>query len=355
MVSWIRGRPLAEEAAGGRQHSDVIAAFRFMNNPMMATQAGIYKAQRSSLVQGAQDVTGLIGNTPLLALHGLFDLPTGVELYAKAEWFNPGGSVKDRAALSIIQDAERRGLLGPGKRLLDATSGNTGIAYAMIGAARGYGVTLCVPGSINAERKRILAAYGAELIFTDPRETTDGAQIKAREMAVADPDLYFYADQYGNPANWRAHYEGTGPEIWRQTGGAVTHFVAMLGTTGTFTGVGRRLRELNPLIALIDVQPDSPLAGIEGTKHLATAIVPAIYQENLANAHSFVSTDDAYDMVRRLARHAGILVGPSSGGAVHAALELARTLSEGVVVTVLPDGAFKYLSERFWEGDPGDD
>lgn len=308
-------------------------------------------AREPTFCQAAPDVTALIGNTPLLALHRVFGLHPGVELFAKAEWFNPGGSVKDRAAWAIIQAAEQQGLLPPGRILLDATSGNTGIAYAMIGAARGYPVTLCVPGNIGTERRRILAAYGAELVFTDQRESTDGAQIKAREMAEKEPDRYYYADQYGNDANWLAHYHGTGREIWEQTEGRVTHFVTMLGTTGTFTGTGRRLREFNPQVRLIDVQPESAFSGIEGTKHLETAIVPAIYDEELADHHAFVSAEAAYAMVRRLARQAGILVGPSAGGSVHAALDVARSLESGVVVTVLPDGAFKYLSGEFWDGD----
>lgn len=301
---------------------------------------------------GVKDITTLIGNTPLLALHPLFDLAGGVELYAKAEWFNPGGSVKDRAAWAIVQDAERRGKITAGRRLLDATSGNTGIAYAMIGAARGFGVTLCVPANMNLERKRILRAYGAELIFTSARDGSDGAILKARELAAAQPDLYFYADQYGNDANWRAHYDGTGREIWEQTGGRVSHFVSILGTTGTFVGTGRRLQEFNPGVRLIDVQPDSPFSGLEGTKHLATAIVPPIYEESLADEHRFVSTENAYSALRHLGQRGGILVGPSAGGAVHAAVEVARSLERGVVVTLLPDGAFKYLSERFWEEDP---
>lgn len=311
-----------------------------MENPRQA---------QSAVSAPSSAVTDLIGNTPLLALHRIFNLKKGVELYAKAEWFNPGGSVKDRAAWSIIQDAERRGLLRAGVTLLDATSGNTGIAYAMIGAARGYRVTLCVPGNISVERRRILTAYGAELVFTDPRESTDGAQVRAREMAEADPDRYFYADQYNNAANWKAHYHGTGPEIWRQTDGRVTHFIAMLGTTGTFTGVGRRLREMNPGITLIDVQPDSPFNGIEGTKHLETAIVPGIYEEELADGHEFVSAEDAYAMVKTLAHEGGILAGPSSGGAVHAALRVARSMERGVLVTLMPDAAYKYLGDRFWE------
>ncbi len=304
---------------------------------------------------GVQDITDLIGNTPLLSLHETFGLRPGVELYAKAEWFNPGGSVKDRAAWGIIQDAERRGLLARGQEILDATSGNTGIAYAMIGAARGYKITLCVPSNIGNERRRILTAYGANLIYTDPQNGSDGAILKARELAAQDPHRYYYADQYGNPANWQAHYKTTAPEIWRQTEGQVTHFVTMLGTSGTFMGTGRRLKELNPAITLVDVQPDSPLHGLEGTKHMETAIVPDIYDSSLADIHAFVNTDDAYTMVKRLASEAGILVGISSGGAVQAAIELAEGLDRGVIVTLLADGAFKYLSEQFWEGNPGGD
>jgi S-sulfo-L-cysteine synthase (O-acetyl-L-serine-dependent) len=298
------------------------------------------------------EVSQGVGSTPLVRLRrvtrGL--VPAEVSVFAKAEHLNPGGSVKDRAALAMILAGERSGLLRPGKVILDATSGNTGIAYAMLGAARGYKVTLCLPGNAGRERKRILSAYGAELLETDPMGGTDAAQLRARELAAAEPDRYFYPDQYNNDANWRAHYEGTAPEIWGQTGGRVTHFLAGLGTTGTFTGVGRRLREYDPSIRLVSMQPDSPLHGLEGMKHMATAIVPGIYDAALADEEVEVATEDAHEMTRRLAREEGLFVGVSSGANVHAALRLARELPPGsVVVTVLCDGGGKYLSEHFWE------
>ncbi len=292
----------------------------------------------------------LIGNTPLLRLdraataHGV---APHVSLLAKAEWTNPGGSVKDRAALNIIRAAERDGRLRPGMTLLDATSGNTGIAYAMLGAARGYRVKLAVPENVSPERVAILRAYGAELILTDPLEGSDGAIREARRLAAADPTV-FYADQYNNPANWQAHYLTTAGEIWRQTGGAITHFVAGLGTSGTFTGVTRRLRELNPDVVCYAAQPDSPFNGVEGWKYMATAIVPGIYDEHLADGNLSVRTEDAYAMARFLARNEGLLVGVSSAAAVAAALQVATGLDEGVVVTILPDSGFKYLSEGFW-------
>ncbi len=292
----------------------------------------------------------LIGNTPLLRLdraaaaHGV---APGVSLLAKAEWTNPGGSVKDRAALNIIRAAERAGGLRPGMTLLDATSGNTGIAYAMLGAARGYRVKLAVPENVSPERVAILRAYGAELILTDPLEGSDGAIREARRLAAADPTV-FYADQYNNPANWQAHYLTTAEEIWRQTGGAISHFVAGVGTSGTFTGVTRRLRELNPEVVCYAAQPDGPFNGLEGWKHMATAIVPGIYDEHLADGNLSVRTEDAYAMARFLARNEGLLVGVSSAAAVAAALQVATGLDEGVVVTILPDSGFKYLSEGFW-------
>ncbi len=302
---------------------------------------------------GAVDeVTQSVGSTPLVRLRrvtrGL--VPAEVSVFAKAEHLNPGGSVKDRAALAMILAGERSGQLRPGKIILDATSGNTGIAYAMIGAARGYAVALCLPRNASRERKRILSAYGAELIETDPMGGTDAAQLRARELAAAEPDKYFYPDQYNNDANWRAHYEGTAPEIWEQTEGRITHFLAGLGTTGTFTGVGRRLKEYNPSIRLVSMQPDSPLHGLEGMKHMATAIVPGIYDPSLADEEVEVSTEDAHEMTRRLAREEGLLIGVSSGANVYAALRLARSLSPGaVVVTILCDGGGKYVSEHFWE------
>jgi len=293
----------------------------------------------------------LVGRTPLLRLETIGREVGPVELLAKAEWFNPGGSVKDRAALAIVREGERSGRLRAGKTILDATSGNTGIAYAWIGAARGYPVKLCLPRNASPERKRALLALGAELVLTDPLEGTDGAIREARRLYESDPDRYFYADQYGNPANWRAHYDGTALEIWEQTAGRITHFVAGLGTSGTFVGTGRRLRELSPSVSLVSVQPDSPFHGLEGLKHMASAIVPPIYDPSLADEERFVSTEAAYDMVRRLAREEGLRVGFSSGAAVAAALEVARGLDRGVVVTVLPDGGDRYLSERFF-GEP---
>ncbi len=290
-----------------------------------------------------------VGGTPLLRLRRVArDVPAGVEVWAKAEHLNPGGSVKDRAALAMVLEGEREGRLTPGKTILDATSGNTGIAYAMIGAARGYRVALCLPSNAGAGRKRILRAYGAELIETDPTRSTDGAQLVAREMAARDPDKYFYPDQYNNPANWRAHYEGTAPEIWQQSAARVTHFVAGLGTTGTFVGTTRRLKEYDARVRAVAVQPDSPLHGLEGLKHLATAIVPGIYDAALADEHATVTTEDAQEMRRRLAHEEGLLVGTSSGANVFAALRLARTLPGGsVVVTVLCDGGERYLGEEF--------
>jgi len=292
-----------------------------------------------------------IGNTPLLRLERLTAELPGIQILGKAEWANPGGSVKDRAAAAIVLNALQREQLCPGRRLLDATSGNTGIAYAMLGAALNFGVTLCMPSNVSPERKRILRAYGAEVIWTDPAESSDGAIRRARELA-RDPQ-YFYADQYSNDSNWRAHYNGTGPEILEQTQGRVTHFVAGLGTSGTFMGVARRLKEENPAIRCISMQPDSPFHGLEGLKHMPTAIVPAIYDPHLADRNVEVATEDAYAMARRLARTEGLLVGISAAAAVVAALRLAEEEAaegrEAVLVTVLPDTADKYLSERFWE------
>ncbi|HTG32624.1 MAG TPA: cysteine synthase family protein [Thermoanaerobaculia bacterium] len=290
----------------------------------------------------------LIGNTPLIDLSAL----TGrdeVKLFAKAESANPGGSVKDRPALAMVLDAERRGLFGEGRRLLDATSGNTGIAYAMIGAAMGLPVTLCLPDSASPERKKILRAYGAELRITDPMAGSDGAILEARRLVAEAPERWAYLDQYSNPENWRAHYRSTGPEIWEQTGGAITHFVTGLGTSGTFMGVGRFLRETSPAVRLISVEPDSPFHGMEGMKHMASAIVPPIYDPALADEAMEQPTEEAYRMVKRLAREAGLLVGISSGGNVAAALKVAAGLRSGTLVTVLCDGADKYLSDRFWE------
>jgi S-sulfo-L-cysteine synthase (O-acetyl-L-serine-dependent) len=289
-----------------------------------------------------------IGGTPLIDLSALTGRPE-VKLYGKAEMANPGGSVKDRPALAMIEAAARRGLFAAGRRILDATSGNTGIAYAMIGAARGIPVTLCLPESASEERKRILKAYGAELRITDPLQGSDGAILEARRLAAAEPERWVYLDQYSNPENWGAHYRTTGPEIWEQTAGAVTHFVTGLGTSGTFMGVGRYLREKSPGIRLISVEPDSPFHGLEGMKHMASAIVPPIYDPALADEARELATERAYAMVKRLAREAGLLVGVSSGANVTAALGVAAELRQGVVVTVLCDSADKYLSERFWE------
>lgn len=294
-----------------------------------------------------------VGDTPLLRLEQIARECPGVQILAKAEWFNPGGSVKDRAASNIVLQAEKAGLLGPGKELLDATSGNTGIAYAMIAAARGFRVTLCMPANVSLERKRILKAYGANVVFTDPNESSDGAIRKARELAAAEPGRYFYADQYSNDANWKAHYHGTAEEIWEQTHGEITHWVATLGTSGTFMGTTRRLKELNPEIRCISLQPDSAFHGLEGLKHMATAIVPQIYDPNLADEDMGISTEDAYAMVKRLAREEGLLVGISAGAAVVGAMKIAKRCvaqkKEAVIVTLLPDAADKYLSERFWE------
>jgi cysteine synthase B len=270
---------------------------------------------------------------------------------AKAEWFNPGGSVKDRAAARIVTEAQAAGKLTPGKTLLDSTSGNTGIAYSMFGAAMGFPVTLCMPTNVSVERKRILNAYGANIVYTDPGEGSDGAIRKARAMFATEPERYCYADQYSNDANWRAHYYGTAEEIWRQTEGRITHFVAMLGTSGTFVGTARRLKELNPAIWCISLQPDSAFHGIEGAKHMATAIVPKIYDPKLADDDLGISTEQAHAMVKRLAREEGLLVGISAGAALVGCLQVAHALAgkPAVIVTIFPDSGDKYLSERFWE------
>jgi len=303
-----------------------------------------HPAPRSSLL-------ALIGNTPLLRLTGFeAEIGPGVEIYAKAEWQNPGGSVKDRAAWRMIADGERSGALQPGGTILDATSGNTGIAYAMLGAALGYRVRLCVPANVTPERLRMLRAYGAEVVLTDPMDGSDGAIREARRLHDADPSL-FYPDQYNNAANWRAHYETTAPEIWAQTGGRVTHLVAGLGTSGTFVGTARRLRELNPAIALISVQPDSALHGVEGLKHMASSIVPGIYDAAIADDDLRISTEEAHELTRRLAARHGLLAGVSSGAALAAVLRVAARARDAVIVTVFPDGGARYLSDRFWEDD----
>jgi cysteine synthase B len=295
-------------------------------------------------------IADLIGNTPLLRLRRFErDLPSSVELYAKAEWLNPGGSVKDRAAARMLADGERSGLLTKDKVILDATSGNTGIAYAMIAAARGYQVRLCIPENVTPERKRILRAYGAALVFTDPLEGSDGAIREVRRQFAENPDRYFYPDQYSNPANWQAHYDTTGPEILAQTEGRITHFVAGLGTSGTFVGTGRFLRERKPGVTLVSVQPDAPLHGLEGLKHMDSAMVPAIYDPTLADADLRIGTEEAYQCTRRLAVEEGLLVGISSGAALAAGLRAAKQAERGVVVLIFSDGGEKYLSERFWE------
>src|SRR5246127_1006271 len=292
-----------------------------------------------------------IGNTPLLRLDALTrDLP-GVALLGKAEWYNPGGSVKDRAAANIVAQARRSGQLRPGQILLDATSGNTGIAYAMLGAAEGFPVTLCMPENVSRERKQILQGYGANILYTDPADGSDGAIRMARELARKQSHQYFYSHQYSNEANWKAHYHGTANEIWQQTQGRVTHFVSMLGTSGTFVGTTRRLKELNPNVRCISLQPDSPFHGIEGAKHMATAIVPKIYDAKLADEDLGIATEDAYKMAIRLAREEGLLVGISAAAAVVGCLKVAAQRKKGqqaVMVTILCDSGDKYLSERFW-------
>jgi cysteine synthase B len=310
-------------------------------------------ASKTSLAMQTRSVIDLIGNTPLLAFNRIFDHLLPVQIFLKAEWYNPGGSVKDRAALNMILEGERTGQLTRDKIILDATSGNTGIAYAMIAAERGYRVQLALPKNASPERKQSLLAYGAELIFTDPGEGTDGAQRKVKEIFAADPQRYFYPDQYNNDANWQAHYETTGREIWNQTGGRITHFVAGLGTSGTFMGVTRRLKEYNPAITCISMQPDSPLHGMEGMKHMETAIVPGIYDPKLADEQIEVSTESAHQMVLKLARQEGFLVGPSSGANLAAAVKVAEQLQaqqlhDSVVVTIGCDSAAKYLSDRWW-------
>lgn len=294
----------------------------------------------------------LVGNTPLLRLRRFERADGRVQLYAKAEWKNPGGSVKDRAAANMILEGERDGLLSPGKTILDATSGNTGIAYAMLGASHGYPVRLCMPENVTPERKRILRAYGADLVLTNPLEGSDGAIREVRRIYEADRERYFYPDQYSNPANWRAHYETTGPEIAAQTDGRVTHFVAGLGTSGTFVGAGRYFREHLRGVTLVSVQPDAALHGLEGLKHMESALVPAIYDPQLADTDMRVGTEEAYDLTRRLAIEEGLLVGISSGAALAAGLRVASTIDAGVIVLIFADGGEKYLSERFWEEPP---
>jgi cysteine synthase B len=300
-----------------------------------------------------QSLLDRIGNTPLLRFDQLTAHLPGVTLLGKAEWHNPGGSVKDRAAANIVAQGQRSGEFASGKILLDATSGNTGIAYAMLGAAEGFPVTLCMPQNVSAERKKILSAYGANILYTDPGDGSDGAIRLARELAAKHPELYFYADQYSNDANWLAHYHGTANEIWQQTEGRVTHFVSMLGTSGTFVGTTRRLRELNPTIRCISLQPDSSFHGIEGAKHMASAIVPKIYDPELADDNLEIATEDAYAMCRRVARECGALLGISAAAGIVGSLRAAERMELGkerqvVIVTILCDNGDKYLSERFW-------
>ena len=301
--------------------------------------------------RAVSSVLELIGHTPLIRLQQFEPASGGVELYAKAEWHNPGGSVKDRAAAHMILEGERSGRLRHGLTIVDATSGNTGIAYSMIGAAKGYKVKLFLPANASPERKLILRAFGAELVLTSPLEGTDGSIRAVRTLVAEAPDQYFYPDQYSNDANWRAHFETTGPEIIEQTGGRVTHFVAGLGTSGTFMGTSRALRQFNPAIKVMSFQPDSPFHGLEGLKHMETAMVPSIYDPTLADADLRVSTEEAHRFVRLLARKTGLMVGISAGAALAATLQVASGLDRGVVVTVFPDGAEKYLSESFWTAE----
>ncbi len=300
-----------------------------------------------------QTLLDRIGNTPLLRFDRLTAHLPGVTLLGKAEWHNPGGSVKDRAAANIVAEGRRSGRLTPGKILLDAPSGNTGIAYAMLGAAEGFPVTLCMPQNVSAERKKIVSAYGANILYTDPGDGSDGAIRLARELAVKHPDLYFYADQYSNDANWQAHYYGTANEIWQQTEGRITHFVAMLGTSGTFMGTTRRLKELNPAIRCISLQPDSSFHGIEGAKHMASAIVPRIYDPALADQNLEIATEEAYAVACRMARENGLLLGISAAAGIAGSLKVAEQLrlrkdQQATIVTILCDSGDKYLSERFW-------
>ncbi len=307
---------------------------------------------QQTLFRSFSPLEACVGNTPLLALRRVtIGLSPRVRVLAKAEWFNPGGSVKDRAALNILRQAQAEGHLREGRRLLDSTSGNMGIAYAMFGAAMGIGVTLCIPANASPERIAILRAYGAELILTDPLEGSDGAILHARRLAEQYPDRYWYANQYDNPASWQAHYQSTGPEILHQTEGQVTHFVAGLGTSGTLMGTGRALREWNPKVQIVAVQPDAPFHGLEGLKHMPTAIRPGIFDPSFPDRTLEVSTEEAYAMVRRLAREEGLFVGISSGAAAVAALRVAQELDSGLVVTVFPDAGYKYLSDAaLWQG-----
>jgi cysteine synthase B len=319
---------------------------------LMATADSKAKVSGSSANRAGESVLARIGNTPLLRLERVGREFANIQFCGKAEWFNPGGSVKDRPALSMIEDGLATGKLRPGKIIIDATSGNTGIAYAMIGAALGYPVKLCLPDSASRERKRILSAYGAELVITAGDEATDGAIRGVQKIVAADPEKYFYPDQYSNPANWQAHYRGTANEIWEQTGGRITHFVAGLGTSGTFMGVTRRLRELNPKIGCISLQPDGPFHGLEGWKHMDSALVPAIYDHMLADENIEVGTEAAYKLVKITAREEGLMLSPSAAAALLGCLQVAKNIPRdeaAVMVTVFADSAAKYLSERFWD------
>jgi cysteine synthase B len=310
-----------------------------------AVTAAVLRALGSAVVER-------VGNTPLLRFERVGREFAPIEFYAKAEWYNPGGSVKDRPALSMIRAGEESGALRPGKTILDATSGNTGIAYAMLGAALGYPVKLCLPSSASTERKHILRAYGAELVITPGDEGSDGAIRRVRELYAAEPEKYFYPDQYSNPANWQAHYRTTAEEIWTQTEGRVTHFVAGLGTSGTFVGTALRLKERNPAIRCTSLQPDGPFHGLEGWKHMPTAIVPKIYDAKLADENLEMRAEDAYRLVKRLAREEGLLVSPSAAAALAGCFQVAARVPRGeraVVVTIFADSGDKYLSERFWE------
>jgi S-sulfo-L-cysteine synthase (O-acetyl-L-serine-dependent) len=342
---YVRSRQFGWDMAQGSLKIPAMST-QIKHNEPRETASGLGETLGHTLIER-------IGNTPLLRLDALTrDLP-GIALLGKAEWYNPGGSVKDRAAANIVAEARRSGKLKPGKILLDSTSGNTGIAYAMLGAAEGFPVTLCMPENVSRERKQILQGYGANIIYTDPADGSDGAIRMVRELAGKNPDKYFYADQYSNDANWRAHYYGTANEIWQQTQGRITHFVAMLGTSGTFVGTTRRLKELNPRVQCISLQPDSSFHGIEGAKHMPTAIIPKIYDPTLADQNLEIATEDAYAMARQMSRRAGLIVGISSAAAVVGCLKIARDLQvkkndEAVIVTVLCDSGEKYLSERFW-------
>jgi len=314
-----------------------------------------YIAKKNSLryVNERHHLTHYIGNTPLIELKNISKSITPVKIYAKAEWFNPGGSIKDRAAYNMILDGLKTGKLTNKKSILDATSGNTGIAYAMIGASLGLKVTLCIPENAGDMHKRMMRAYGAELVFTDAMNGTDGAIGEANRLNDSSPEKYYYVDQYNNEKNWQAHYNGTGMEIIRQTNGAITHFVAGLGSTGTFIGTGRRLKKYDSNIKLISVQPDSPLHGMEGMKHLETTHVPGIYDSDLADENIDIPTEMAQEMVRMLAAKEGLLVGNSAGAALAAALEVAQKLARGIIVVIFPDAAFKYFGQHFWKEGTG--